>query len=130
MSSTPTRREPATSLERPAAADVALPDGRYYWRVRAADAAGNGGAWAAPWSFTFDTTPPRVPILLPPAGPVNSARPTLAWQTEVGSGAVSYDLEIAAAADFAPLSPAEMADIRRRAAEAVAGKGPCWWNPE
>ena len=23
----------------------------------------------------------------------------------------------------------EMADLRRRAAEAVQGKGPCWWNP-
>ncbi len=31
---------------------------------------------------------------------------------------------------FAPLSSERMADIRRRAAAAVAEKGPCWWNPE
>jgi 1-deoxyxylulose-5-phosphate synthase len=31
--------------------------------------------------------------------------------------------------EFAPMTPAEMQDVERRAAEAVAGKGPCWWNP-
>lgn len=30
---------------------------------------------------------------------------------------------------FKPLTPAEMLDIERRAAEAIKGKGPCWWNP-
>jgi len=35
----------------------------------------------------------------------------------------------AAAAAFAPLSEPEMARIRARAAEAVQGKGNCWWNP-
>lgn len=39
------------------------------------------------------------------------------------------DAALAAAADFRPFSAERMADIRRRAAEAVAGKGPCWWNP-
>ena len=28
-----------------------------------------------------------------------------------------------------PLSADRMADIRARAAEAIANKGPCWWNP-
>ncbi|OHD73065.1 MAG: aldo/keto reductase [Spirochaetes bacterium RBG_13_68_11] len=39
------------------------------------------------------------------------------------------DAAFAAAAAFAPLSEARMEDARRRAAEAVKGKGPCWWNP-
>lgn len=39
------------------------------------------------------------------------------------------DAAFAAAADFAGLSPREMADIRFRALEARRGKGPCWWNP-
>jgi aryl-alcohol dehydrogenase-like predicted oxidoreductase len=39
------------------------------------------------------------------------------------------DAAFAAAKSFRPLSPERMADIRRRAAEAVEGKGPCWWNP-
>jgi aryl-alcohol dehydrogenase-like predicted oxidoreductase len=36
----------------------------------------------------------------------------------------------AALRDFAPLDAAQMEDIRGRAAEARAGKGPCWWNPD
>jgi aryl-alcohol dehydrogenase-like predicted oxidoreductase len=39
------------------------------------------------------------------------------------------DAAFAAAAAFAPLSGPEMERIRRRAAEAVQGKGTCWWNP-
>jgi 1-deoxyxylulose-5-phosphate synthase len=35
----------------------------------------------------------------------------------------------AAASAFRHLTPARMADIRRRAADAVRGKGECWWNP-
>jgi aryl-alcohol dehydrogenase-like predicted oxidoreductase len=31
--------------------------------------------------------------------------------------------------DFKPLSPETMRDLRRRAEQAIAGKGPCWWNP-
>jgi 1-deoxyxylulose-5-phosphate synthase len=35
----------------------------------------------------------------------------------------------AVAAGFKPLSPDAMSDIRRRAAEAIRGKGAAWWNP-
>lgn len=40
------------------------------------------------------------------------------------------DAAFAAAASFAPLSPAQMEDIRRRAVDARRDKGPCWWNPD
>ena len=30
---------------------------------------------------------------------------------------------------YQPLDAAEMREVERRAAEAIAGKGPCWWNP-
>jgi 1-deoxyxylulose-5-phosphate synthase len=40
------------------------------------------------------------------------------------------DQAFAAARTFAPLSDAQMADIRRRAIEARQDKGPCWWNPD
>jgi aryl-alcohol dehydrogenase-like predicted oxidoreductase len=46
------------------------------------------------------------------------------------SFANEQDEAYAAARDFSPLSPREMQDIRRQAAEAIADKGPCWWNPE
>jgi aryl-alcohol dehydrogenase-like predicted oxidoreductase len=46
------------------------------------------------------------------------------------SFANEQDAAFAAARTFRPLSPERMEDIRRRAAEARAEKGPCWWNPE
>ncbi len=30
---------------------------------------------------------------------------------------------------FRPLAPRQLEDIRRRASQAIEGKGPCWWNP-
>ena len=40
------------------------------------------------------------------------------------------DAAFAAAAAFEPLSEDEMVDVRRRAGDAIRGKGRCWWNPE
>jgi aryl-alcohol dehydrogenase-like predicted oxidoreductase len=40
------------------------------------------------------------------------------------------DAAFAAAASFQRLSPDQMAEVRRQAASAVQGKGPCWWNPQ
>jgi hypothetical protein len=40
------------------------------------------------------------------------------------------DAAFAAAAAFEPLSEEQVADVRRRAEEAIRGKGRCWWNPE
>jgi aryl-alcohol dehydrogenase-like predicted oxidoreductase len=40
------------------------------------------------------------------------------------------DEALAALHTFAPLSPAQMEDIRRRAVDARRDKGPCWWNPD
>lgn len=39
------------------------------------------------------------------------------------------DAALQAAARFRPLSSAQLAEVRARAAEAVQGKGACWWNP-
>ena len=39
------------------------------------------------------------------------------------------DAAFAAARSFAPLSQERMSEIRERAAQAVQGKGECWWNP-
>ena len=39
------------------------------------------------------------------------------------------DAALPAAAAFEPLSPEALARLRREAAQAVAGKGPVWWNP-
>jgi aryl-alcohol dehydrogenase-like predicted oxidoreductase len=39
------------------------------------------------------------------------------------------DAAFEAARDFKPLSQSQMADIKRRALDAIANKGKCWWNP-
>ena len=39
------------------------------------------------------------------------------------------DAALAAAAAFEPMTPAEMAETRRRAARALEGKGAIWWDP-
>lgn len=59
---------------------------------------------------------------------------TLTLDPDVALLGLSYPNEqaaaFAAARSFAPLSPEQMEEIRRRAAEARADKGPCWWNPD
>lgn len=39
------------------------------------------------------------------------------------------DAAFASAANFRPLTQQQMVEVRQHAAEAVKGKGPCWWNP-
>ncbi len=45
------------------------------------------------------------------------------------SFANEQDAALHAAAAFQPLTPEELADVRRRAALAMEGKGEVWWNP-
>jgi hypothetical protein len=40
------------------------------------------------------------------------------------------DAAFAAAAEFRPLIPSRMEDIRHRAVEAMRGKGSSWWDPK
>jgi hypothetical protein len=37
------------------------PDGKWYWQVRAIDAAGNTSAWSTIWNVTLDTVAPAIP---------------------------------------------------------------------
>jgi aryl-alcohol dehydrogenase-like predicted oxidoreductase len=59
---------------------------------------------------------------------------TLTLDPDVALLGLSYpneqDAAFAAARSFRPLTDEEMADVRRRAAEARRDKGPCWWNPD
>jgi hypothetical protein len=45
---------------------LALPDGTFYWRLRAHDLAGNPSNWGANWSFTIDTEIPNTPVFVWP----------------------------------------------------------------
>ena len=40
------------------------------------------------------------------------------------------DTAYAAARQFKPLTPAQMAEVKRRATEAIRNKGRIWWNPQ
>jgi 1-deoxyxylulose-5-phosphate synthase len=70
---------------------------------------------------------------LPHLGVAECLRFTLTADPDVALLGLSFPNEqeaaFAAMAGFRPFSPDEMADLRRRAAAAIEGKGPCWWNP-
>ncbi|MDI6792464.1 MAG: Ig-like domain-containing protein [bacterium] len=79
----------------------ALPDGVYYWRAMATDAAGNESEGNNKFSLTIDTTAPDSPTLTnPPPGTnvVVGSNPTFTWQAV--TGADSYDLQIDDDPDF------------------------------
>ncbi len=83
---------------------TALPDGKYYWRVRARNLNNAAGPWAAYRSFTIDTTPPAPPVL---SRPLNGSQvigtPTFTWLAsatakyyqvqydDVNDGTTTYD---------------------------------------
>jgi len=72
--------------------------------------------------------------LLPHLEPGECVRYTLTCDPDVALLGMSFpneqDAAFAAAHGFEPMTPGEMAALRRRAAEAVKGKGRCWWNPD
>jgi aryl-alcohol dehydrogenase-like predicted oxidoreductase len=59
---------------------------------------------------------------------------TLTLDPDVTLLGLSYpneqDAAFTAARSFRPLNGVQMADVRRRAADARREKGPCWWNPD
>ncbi len=71
--------------------------------------------------------------LLPHLDPAECVRYTLTCDPDVALLGLSFpneqDAAWAAAANFTPMTPAEMADLRKRAADAIASKGRVWWNP-
>jgi len=75
---------------------TALPDGVYYWRVRAADNAGNTGAWSAIWSFRITTARPAAPTLLSPENGswIEENRPTLRWSAVTDPSGIKYVVQV------------------------------------
>ncbi len=70
---------------------------------------------------------------LPRLGVEECVHYTLTCDPDVALLGMSFpneqDAAFAAARCFAPLSERRMSEIRERAAQAVRGKGECWWNP-
>jgi len=76
-----------------------------------------------------DDGAPRLPRL----GVEECVRYTLTLDPDVALLGLSFpneqDAAFAAAAAFEPLTAEGLGDVRRRAGEAIRGKGACWWNP-
>ncbi|HET9932148.1 MAG TPA: aldo/keto reductase [Polyangiaceae bacterium] len=70
---------------------------------------------------------------LPRLGVEECVRYTLTLDPDVALLGMSFpneqDAALSAAANFKPLSAAELDAVRSRASEAIRDKGPCWWNP-
>ena len=81
----------------------ALPDGTYFWRVRAVDTATNvAGAWSAIWRVKIDTTPTQVPVLINPKDGSGTPDSTPRYNWRGVPGAVAYHIQVASDAGFDP----------------------------
>jgi PGF-pre-PGF domain-containing protein len=83
----------------------ALPDNRYYWRVRAGKTNGEVGSWSQTRTFTVDTAPPASPLLASPENGVYLQWLSLELEWSAVGGASSYRVMVDDAADFS--SPLE-----------------------
>jgi hypothetical protein len=79
----------------------ALGDAKYYWRVRARNAAGNWGGWCTRRAVTVDTTPPTRPTLLFPVNGATTTDSTPALKWKAVSGATKYRLQVDDNSNFA-----------------------------
>ncbi len=65
---------------------ASLPDGRYYWRVRAKNENGIAGAWSSYRYFYVDTLRPAAPLLRSPADSASvTGSPTFLWYSVTGA---------------------------------------------
>jgi len=91
---------PTDNYEVPA--ENALPEGWYYWRVRAENATENG-PWSENWIFQVDVTAPPAPTLAWPADGenINDNTPNLDWSPVTDpSTLVIYDVQVDDNSDF------------------------------
>ena len=77
-----------------------LPDGVYSWRVRALNSVGAPGAWSTKRTFTIDTIPAGVPILVAPLDGASVTNPKLLLSWQAVTGATRYQLQLDTDPDF------------------------------
>lgn len=107
----------------------ALPDGPYWWRVRAIDGAGNIGAWSAVRKVTVDTQAPPAPILISPSnGAFTGATPILDWTDIVDATAVTYQVQVDDNSDFGSPEVNQSGLTSSNYTTASLPDGPYWWR--
>ena len=64
-----------------------LPDGRYFWRVRAVNVNGQPSSWSRAWQVIIDTEDPAAPVLATPRDRSNTPdhTPRLNWRAVPGA---------------------------------------------
>ncbi len=84
--------------------EISLSNMTYFFRVSAFDIAGNCGNYQAyPFTFTIDTKPPSVPILISPldSSELGISAPTFVWGQAIDSiSSVNYTLQCSADSTF------------------------------
>lgn len=80
---------------------TSLPDGKYYWQVRAINAADVAGAWSPPWWFVVDTAGPSVPALKKPKDQSTTPDTTPVFKWKPVNEAIQYRIQVSATSDFA-----------------------------
>ncbi len=81
---------------------MALPDDRYYWRVRAKDSSGTWGSWSVVWRFNVDTMPPAKPILASPINGAGFSTTTVTFNWNDVTDAYYYHLQVDDTSDQCP----------------------------
>ena len=80
---------------------VDLPDGRWFWRVRAVNSYGAGGKWSSSSKFTVDVVPPDAPTLRRPGDATHAFNPKFQWNKV--ATAKRYRIQISDSDTFANL---------------------------
>ncbi|MBL8090073.1 MAG: SBBP repeat-containing protein [Anaerolineales bacterium] len=104
---------------------IVLPEGTYYWRVRANDVSANPGQWSLVRTITIDTTGPVAPTLISPADTFNSPNRTTTFRWQSSNGAVQY--QFAYDNDANCLSPISTATLRGTSRRATLPSGIYYW---
>ncbi len=76
-----------------------MPEGQYYWRIRAVDGAANAAPWTPGAAFLVDTIPPAIEDVFVPA--YSEDEIVWHWSDAVEAGGLAYyELEYAATSSF------------------------------
>jgi M6 family metalloprotease-like protein len=104
-----------------------LPDGPYYWRMRAVNSDGAPGAWSARRTFTVDTVPPAVPDLLTPLDSAASTNRQLKLDWSDSEKGAHYELWLDPYPAF-PLPPIENGTKSDYTAPTPLSRGIYFWR--